>query len=243
MVGNIDDGWDNEISTLATTAKSYRYENGRRYHAYRDGAYWGPNDGKEIHHQSVAHHLFYLTLEDKMLLAPIDKPRNVLDIGTGAGLWPMNFADAHPEAKVIGIDLSPIWENPIQPNLQFQVDDCCSEWTFLEEIGECFDIIHMRLLYGSIEDWPQLYKRCFDHLAPDGYIEQAEMSIVPHSPDGSLPPGSVFHKWQEFWDQCSQWTADQARAFVKETEEALNDTTHHVYYEVAVIYGRKPGTS
>lgn len=36
-----------------------------------------------------SHHLFYLTLEDQMLLAPIDKPRNVLDIGTGAGLWPM----------------------------------------------------------------------------------------------------------------------------------------------------------
>lgn len=26
--------------TLATYITDYRYENGRRYHAYRDGAYW-----------------------------------------------------------------------------------------------------------------------------------------------------------------------------------------------------------
>ncbi|KAL2222325.1 S-adenosyl-L-methionine-dependent methyltransferase [Thermoascus aurantiacus ATCC 26904] len=292
---NIHEVSDNDMSC-------YRYENGRRYHAYRDGAYWGPNDEGDIYHQTVTHHLFYLTLEDKMLLAPISNPRNVLDIGTGVGLWATNFADAYPEAKVLGTDLSPIWENSAQPNLYFQVDDCCSEWTFLEEHGELFDIIHMRCLYGSIGDWPQLYKRCFDHLVPGGYVEQAEMSIVPHSADGTLPPDSIFHKWQQFWDECSRvtgkswlicdtmkqsiidagfvdvreerfkwpigtwgsdersqdigrwnrefwrsgtegwvmalstrhlgWTAEQARAFVKETEKALNDTRQRVYYEV-----------
>jgi hypothetical protein len=30
--------------TLASYITDYRYENGRRYHSYRDGAYWGPND-------------------------------------------------------------------------------------------------------------------------------------------------------------------------------------------------------
>jgi methylase of polypeptide subunit release factors len=32
----------------------------------------------------------------------------VLDIGTGTGIWAIDFADEHPEAEVIGTDLSPI---------------------------------------------------------------------------------------------------------------------------------------
>lgn len=32
------------------------------------------------------------------------------------------------------------------------------------------------------------------------------MSIVPHSADGTLPPDSIFHKWQQFWDECSRVT-------------------------------------
>lgn len=31
---------DDETKTLASYITEYRYEFGRRYHAYRDGAYW-----------------------------------------------------------------------------------------------------------------------------------------------------------------------------------------------------------
>jgi hypothetical protein len=36
--------------TLMSYITDYRYENGRRYHSFRDGSYWGPNDerGKAI---------------------------------------------------------------------------------------------------------------------------------------------------------------------------------------------------
>lgn len=32
----------------------------------------------------------------------------VIDIGTGTGIWAIDFADEHPESEVIGTDLSPI---------------------------------------------------------------------------------------------------------------------------------------
>lgn len=35
------------------------------------------------------HHLYRLVLDDELYLAPVSAPRNVLDIGTGRGLWPM----------------------------------------------------------------------------------------------------------------------------------------------------------
>jgi hypothetical protein len=39
----------------------------------------------------LQHHLFLLTLSGKLHLAPIRNPQNVLDIGTGTGIWAMEF--------------------------------------------------------------------------------------------------------------------------------------------------------
>jgi hypothetical protein len=76
-----------ETDTLASSILNHRMENGRQYHAYRDGAYWGPNDelAKEI--LDFAHHMYLLTLDQKLHLAPIQHPQEVLDVGTGTGIW------------------------------------------------------------------------------------------------------------------------------------------------------------
>lgn len=37
--------------------------------------------------------------------APIEKPQRVLDLGTGTGIWCIDYATDHPEAEIIGIDL------------------------------------------------------------------------------------------------------------------------------------------
>lgn len=40
----------------------------------------------------LQHHLFKLMMDQKLYLAPIKKdPQNVLDLGTGTGLWAMDF--------------------------------------------------------------------------------------------------------------------------------------------------------
>jgi|TARA_R110002003_G_scaffold463_2_gene20029 hypothetical protein len=76
-----------ETDTLASCILNYRIENGRQYHAYRDGAYWGPNDelAKEI--LDFAHHMYLLTLDQKLHLAPLQSPQTILDVGTGTGIW------------------------------------------------------------------------------------------------------------------------------------------------------------
>lgn len=34
-----------------------------------------------------SHHLFLLTLNNRLFLAPLDNPKQVLDVGTGIGVW------------------------------------------------------------------------------------------------------------------------------------------------------------
>jgi hypothetical protein len=41
--------------------------------------------------KDIQHHLFLITLDGKLSLAPITEPRMVLDIGTGTGNWAMEF--------------------------------------------------------------------------------------------------------------------------------------------------------
>ena len=101
-----------------------RYENDRRYAGY--GEYWAPNDEKQNNLLDIAHHLYHLMLDGKLFLAPVgDNPRGVLDIGTGTGIWAMEFADQYPSAQIIGFDLSPVQPGRAVPNVRFEIRDAC----------------------------------------------------------------------------------------------------------------------
>ena len=88
-----DDGYetsgDSAASTsLASSARSFIYENGRRYHSFRRGAYLFPNDDREQDREDLKHAM-YLKLFNKTLhFAPIQtEGANVIDLGTGTGIW------------------------------------------------------------------------------------------------------------------------------------------------------------
>ncbi|MCJ1272856.1 hypothetical protein MMC21_000645 [Puttea exsequens] len=176
--------------SLASSLNQYKLENNRAYHVYRDGSYWVPHDDESLRLDLIAHHLFILTFHDQLFLAPLTDPKRVIDIGTGIGVWAQDFADKFPEAEVIGTDLSPCQRGPVPPNLTFEIDDACSEWT--HPLNH-FDYVHVRLLYASIRDWPAFYKECYDHLTPGGYIEHAEISPVLLSDDPNDDLEKIFY--------------------------------------------------
>lgn len=42
----------------------------------------------------IIHHIYLLMMDDKLFLAPIDpNPQNILDIGTGTGIWAMDVGE------------------------------------------------------------------------------------------------------------------------------------------------------
>ncbi|KAJ3516590.1 hypothetical protein NM208_g14824 [Fusarium decemcellulare] len=151
---NASDASSSLQASLASSILNYKYENGRRYHAFREGTYLVPNDEEEQDRMDLVHHLYCLALGGELFLAPLaDEPSHV--------------ADLYPSAEVISTDLSPIQPGWTPPNCIFEVDDFESDWPYRKP----FDFIHARELEGCIGNEKRLFDQAFQHLAPGGYVE------------------------------------------------------------------------
>jgi methylase of polypeptide subunit release factors len=95
----------------------------------------------------MMYHVFYRVLENRLILAPIDpNGLDILDIGTGTGIWAIAVGDQYSHANIVGNDLSPIQPDWVPPNVKFVVDDVEADWA--EPIQ--YDHIHCRYMAGSI---------------------------------------------------------------------------------------------
>ncbi|KAF9880481.1 hypothetical protein CkaCkLH20_02435 [Colletotrichum karsti] len=207
----IDDAASDRASSLASSSTSvaasvlnYRQENGRTYHAYKDGKYNLPNDELENDRLDLQHNLFLLTFDDKLGNAPPNdkdaKVGRVLDVGTGTGIWAVEFGDEHPDAEVLGFDLSATFPEFMPPNVKFEVDDLEEPWTY----SQPFDYIHSRMMNGCINDWDAYAKKCFDNLSPGGYVEFNETPLKPMSDDGTLKEDAQILKIAGLIQQASE---------------------------------------
>ncbi|RPB11846.1 S-adenosyl-L-methionine-dependent methyltransferase [Morchella conica CCBAS932] len=186
----------------------YRYENGRRYHAYTEDKYILPNDEAEQDRLDILHHTYLVMMDDQLTLAPIDpNPQRILDVGTGTGIWAIDMGERYPSAEIIGTDLSPIQPSWVPPNVHFQIDDAESEWTFPKNY---FDLVHIRHLSGAIKDWEALYTEAYRHCKPGGWIDIAEFEMDIFCDDGTLSPDCEL---KQFYTLVSQATAITGREF------------------------------
>ena len=93
-------------------------------------------------------------------------------MGTGTGIWAIDFAGEFPSEVVLGNDLGPIQPSWAPPNCNRIVDDLKSIWLYKR--SEPFDFIHRSAVAGSIKDWPRLYRQIHMHLNPGGWVEMHE---------------------------------------------------------------------
>ena len=180
-------------------------------HKFRSGEndYWGPNDDLQNDQLDIGHHMLTMLLHNRLYLAPLEPsdatstnpnglstPFRVFDVGTGTGIWALDFADAFPNSEVHGIDLSPIQPTWVPPNCHFSIDDVEDEWTFP---AEYFQFVHIRCLMGSIGDWPALYKQAYEHMMPGAWIQHLEMDISFLSDDGTVHDDHVMAQWSKLF--------------------------------------------
>ncbi|KAH6604130.1 methyltransferase type 11 [Trichoderma cornu-damae] len=206
-----DAGYDSDgVSSASTSAMSsvrdYMFENGRRYHRFREGSYNFPNDDVEQEREDMKHIMVKLLCSQKLHFAPIgDNPQEILDIGTGTGTWPIEMGDKFPSAHILGIDLSPIQPDWLPPNVRFMVDDVESPWLHPRNH---FDYIHSRHTVMAVRDWVKLFRRAMEHLKIGGWIELQEIHHTPRSAlpdgDGQLPPD---HPVARFWKHVTDGLA------------------------------------
>ncbi|KAJ0141083.1 Uncharacterized protein HZ326_16049 [Fusarium oxysporum f. sp. albedinis] len=195
-------GDDAASSTASITSSilEYRTIQGRTFHSDRHPTeYFTPNDEQQSASIDINHHALTQLLSGKLFLAPIkDNVQKVLDVGTGTGIWAIDFADEYPEAEVIGSDLSPIQPSWVPPNVKFEIDDATLRWTW---DNNTFDFIHIRYLFGAIKDWSSLFKEAYRCCAPDGWIQSAEADVHIRSDDGTTDDLDCLKLWAKLFTE------------------------------------------
>ncbi|GME65228.1 methyltransferase domain-containing protein [Neofusicoccum parvum] len=198
-LGSVDEQLSSYSQSLTSSVTAYPVEHGRRYHAYKDGSYFMPNDESEQDRLDLMHHLLMITLDRKLYLAPLKEEnlKRILDVGTGTGIWAIEMADRFPNAEVLGNDLSPVQPSWVPPNVKFEVDDIEAPWTY----SRPFDFIFARYLDGAISDWPGLVQNMFSKTRPGGWVELQGFDAEYKSDDNSLRPDSQLHKFVNTIDE------------------------------------------
>jgi trans-aconitate methyltransferase len=199
----MDDGPEGSSTFSVNSSHQYLFQkrHGRTYHtfsAHRD--YLLPNDEPERDRMDMQFWAIIEVLGHRYFHAPIaDNPQDIIDIGTGTGMWAIEVAEKYPSASIIGTDLSPMQPTWVPPNVTFELHDCLQDpWEFSRQ----FDLIHTQLLNGfAVKHWHEFYTECFRNLKPGGWVESHECDLMLHSDDNSIPNNSAVIRWLNLWDE------------------------------------------
>lgn len=88
------------IDSIRSSILESLKENGRVYYKFRSEAnYILPEDEREQERLDLQHAIA-LKAFGKLALAPYEDLHSELDLGTGTGIWAIEFADQHPKCEV-----------------------------------------------------------------------------------------------------------------------------------------------
>ena len=154
-----------------------------------------PNDDMEQMRLALIHQVCLHVLNGDITTVQLEKPNQVLDIGTGTGEWAIRFAEMYPECEVVGTDISAIAETKSVPmNVFFEIEDA-EDW---DRPADSYDLIHFRYMEGAFTDWNYIYENVFYSLKRKGWIEMHEFDCVEGLATflSQFPPESPAHALQ-----------------------------------------------
>ncbi|KAI5887157.1 S-adenosyl-L-methionine-dependent methyltransferase [Schizophyllum commune H4-8] len=137
-------------------------------------------DAAEVQRLQLQHNMIIRAFGGHLIVASIELSpgMNVLDSAAGTGVWTLQAAAQHPNAKFSGIDIESR-DFPISPpsNARFLVEDITA---LPEEWFDTFDLVHQRLLIAALraEEWPQAIAEAHRALRLGGWAQFVECSTL-----------------------------------------------------------------
>ncbi|KIO22495.1 hypothetical protein M407DRAFT_27991 [Tulasnella calospora MUT 4182] len=151
--------------------------NGRTFSKQAGALYTLPTDAKEHNRLDYQHEMIRLLLDDsicpnpdlvnKTLSADANPTPNIIDIGTGSGVWAIEMARKFPHANVLGCDIV-LPEHPgesVPSNCRFEFLNLNKD---MEKIKDMFDVVHWQLVEPATFDSDQFFYDVARILRPGG---------------------------------------------------------------------------
>jgi SAM-dependent methyltransferase len=134
-----------------------------------------PRHPSEVDRLDLQHHAFREALGTNHL-APIGRPRSILDAGAGTGQWAFELCEEFPEALVVGLDLVP-GKPRHPPNYRSVRANLLAGLPFVDD---AFDFVHQRLLFLAVPvaAWPALVQDLVRVTRPGGWVELVEPPLM-----------------------------------------------------------------
>ncbi|EIW75675.1 hypothetical protein CONPUDRAFT_77306 [Coniophora puteana RWD-64-598 SS2] len=147
-----------------------------------------PRDASDHSRLDLQHRGWKATYGGKNYIAPgvqKNEIHNILDLGSGSGIWLTEMAEEFPEAKLVGVDLATATlTKPCPSNVTFVVADFSQRLPFEDST---FDLVHMRIV-PSFGQRLVLMREISRILRPGGTVNFFEIGQPFSSPSGKQPP-------------------------------------------------------
>jgi SAM-dependent methyltransferase len=150
----------------------------------KGATYMGPADEDEVDRLNEQHFMLRHVVGQNYV-APLDAIpiHDVLDMGTGTGIWVLEMAHEFPTANFVGIDINNVNQptTVLPNNVQFQLGDVLKG---IDYPNSSFDYIHARLLVGGIPraGWSNTLLEYHRMLRPGGFLELIEPDMLVRNP-------------------------------------------------------------
>ncbi|ETW85877.1 hypothetical protein HETIRDRAFT_438488 [Heterobasidion irregulare TC 32-1] len=166
----------------------FRDVHGRRCNSLND-RYLFPADEEELKRFELSHRMLQFVLEGKNYVGPVERVLSpagrgddseelqVLDLGTGGGLWAIDMADEFPHVQVTGVDLAPMQPRLVPPNCTFEL--CDLDRYCLPYPSNSYDVVHARYMHTGIHNYPLFLHELTRILRPGGVLILIESDLRP----------------------------------------------------------------
>ncbi len=169
-----------------------RRDGGRTFAA--DVPYLLPKDMGETNRLDFQHYMLRYALKGNYA-APLRNPRDILDVGCGAGRWAIEMAQQFPTARVIGMDIAPPSRETGATPEAYPANYTFAQGNVLERVpfpDDSFDFVHQRFLTLAIPAarWPGVVAELLRVTRPGGWVE-----LVETEPPTGAPAIDQLARW------------------------------------------------